>query len=645
MKKQYFQGRGVLLAKLHTFKELIAEKCFDDIYEIIKTYVDENTDKFAGESSTVNEPDEAELVDIEVQFVTAHEKLNNHLKFTVVVSAEIEVSQRKPHSYSESDGVGQWFAVECSGVLENGLNHFETRNVSVYNRYRQQKEGKLSEYLVPITRKEQLDDIAEAFLSRHYPEALEQPIAIDVKKLAEKMGLRIEYMHLSKACTFFGQIYFSDSEAKYYEPDAGVYKQMDVGKGTIIVDPKDFFMRNVGCVNNTIVHECVHWDRHSLFFELEKIFNPTAKVITCKVKEGKKTGNNGSPYDWMEWQANHLAPRILMPAKTTKEKIEELIGKNRKLLPNGTTADILESVIFELSGFFGVSIISAKIRMLDLGYKEAEGVYTYVDNHYILNYSFEQSALERGQTYTIGVQDLLIEYATNLKFRELVDSGSYIFVENHFCINESKYVKFNDLGVPALTDYARQYIDECCFIFDFKLRDNKDYGIDYYTECTLFRSAISKKIIDAVYDDSEHNEEIVKRAQDLKETVTDIAQIKKSLPAQFSETLKAHMKRKHCTVEKLTELSLIGPRTIQRIRNDEDYEVTMEHVISLCIGLQLHPVFSKDMLEKAGLRFKGTEKHITYEVFLNSMYTESIHYCNELLQNYDLPLLGTENLE
>jgi len=55
-------------------------------------------------------------------------------------------------------------------------------------------------------------------------------------------------------------------------------------------------------------------------------------------------------------------------------------------------------------------------------------------------------------------------------------------------------------------------------------------------------------------------------------------------------------------------------------------------------------VFSKDILKKAGLSFKGTEKHITYQLFLDSMYNESIHYCNELLQSYDLPLLGTENL-
>ena len=56
--------------KLHTFKELIEDKCFDDIYEIIKIYVEENSDKVAGKSSRVDDLEEAELVDIEVQFVT-----------------------------------------------------------------------------------------------------------------------------------------------------------------------------------------------------------------------------------------------------------------------------------------------------------------------------------------------------------------------------------------------------------------------------------------------------------------------------------------------------------------------------------------------------------------------------------------------
>ena len=32
---------------------------------------------------------------------------------------------------------------------------------------------------------------------------------------------------------------------------------IDVEAGTIFVDPKAYFLRNLGAVNNTIVHECV----------------------------------------------------------------------------------------------------------------------------------------------------------------------------------------------------------------------------------------------------------------------------------------------------------------------------------------------------------------------------------------------------
>lgn len=153
-----------------------------------------------------------------------------------------------------------------------------------------------------------------------------------MEDLVERMDLTTEYIHLSKTCTVFGQIYFADAEAKFYDREDGVYKQKDVQRGIIIVDPNVFFMRNVGSVNNTIVHECVHWARHSLFFELEKIFNPILKAITYQVKEGKKTENDCTPYEWMEWQVNHLAPRILMLAKTTKKRLKSLLKKMRKSL-------------------------------------------------------------------------------------------------------------------------------------------------------------------------------------------------------------------------------------------------------------------------------------------------------------------------
>lgn len=78
------------------------------------------------------------------------------------------------------------------------------------------------------------------------------------------------------------------------------------------------------------------------------------------------------------------------------------------------------------------------------------------------------------------------------------------------------------------------------------------------------------------------------------------------------------------------------------MRNDEYYSATLENVVAICIGLQLHPIFSKDLLKKAGLGFKNTEKQITYQLLIDSCYNESIHYCNEILQGNGFEPLGTE---
>jgi DNA-binding Xre family transcriptional regulator len=631
------------MVKIKSLKNIIQNFFYNEILQELTEYIENNPSEIDCISYNVDCPDEAFLENFEIKRVNIKEEPNNKLVFEVIVEAELTIAETVKRNREVDSGV-QWFIISCSAVLKNGIKDFSISEIDVYNNNYVGKENNLSEYLVPIIYKEQLDDIAEDFLKKYYPEALEEPLKINTEELANRMGLSIEHLHLTKSCTVFGQIYFSDSKTRFYEPGQEIYENLEVKRGTILVDPKVFFMRNLGTVNNTIVHECFHWDRHKLFFELQNIYNPELEGITCKVREGRKVKDIKTPFDWMEWQANHAAPRILMPAKTTKEKIEELIKKNEKILPNGRRADIIESVIFELKDFFGVSIMSAKIRMIDLGYKEAEGVFNFVDNHYALNHSFELEKYKDGQTYTIKAQDALYQYAANLEFREVIDSGNYIFVDNHFCINDSKYVRINDSGSPTLTDYALQHIDECCIVFESRLRENREYGIDYYTECALFHSAISDKIIENVYTGSD-NEEVVQRAKDLKDTAADIVKIKNSLPAEFSETLKFHMKRKKCTVEKLAELSLIGTKTIQRIRNEKDYPLKMEHVVALCIGLQLHPTFSKEMVHKAGFNFRGTEKQITYELLLDSYYKEPIHYCNEILQDVNLPILGTEDLE
>ena len=321
----------------------------------------------------------------------------------------------------------------------------------MYSKYGSINQNNLTEYLIPIIYKEQLDIIAETFLKRYYPEALEKPMQLPVWKITKRMGLSIKEVNITKTCSVFGKIFFSDSITQYYDSEQKVFKELSVKRGTILVDPNVYFLRNLGCANNTIIHECVHWELHKNYFDLQKIYNQELDAIDCLVEEPTKLQQNWTHYDWIEWQANSIAPRILMPKKQTQKKVEELIYQIKQLSPNLKKTDLMRILIDELASFFGVSKLAAKIRLIDIGYKDAIGINAYIDDHYIQDYTFDHTSLKENQTFDISFNDALFEYATNVQFRNLLDTGKYIYVDNHFCINDPKYIKFDEHGYAANT--------------------------------------------------------------------------------------------------------------------------------------------------------------------------------------------------
>jgi hypothetical protein len=68
------------------------------------------------------------------------------------------------------------------------------------------------------------------------------------------------------------------------------------------------------------------------------------------------------------------------------------------------------------------------------------------------------------------------------------------------------------------------------------------------------------------------------------------------------------------------------------VRNLFKHEIMPLLAPAVCIGLQLNPVFSADMIRKSGNTFRATEEHIIYQMLLNSYYQNSIYECNEILQ-------------
>lgn len=101
----------------------------------------------------------------------------------------------------------------------------------------------------------------------------------------------------------------------------------------------------------------------------------------------------------------------------------------------------------------------------------------------------------------------------------------------------------------------------------------------------------------------------------------------------FGYTLKQLMKWSRVGVRVLSERSLISTKTIQRMRNHEDYQASVETVIALCVGMQLPPPVSHRFLELAGYQIRySSEMWAAYDMILDKYYKQGIQSCNALLR-------------
>lgn len=619
------------MAQNRSFKDYVANRFYSELYSAVSDFLEQSHSDLNVSSRQVRTIDTVELSDIEVKCVFVDNRPGMKIAFDVLVEAEFEISEIDRHT-DRHDQKNQWFKISCTGDLACNLDDFAISGTEEYNN-RSKQSNPMSDELVPIIKKEQLEAIARDFLERYYREALYEPMAIEPAVLAQRMGVSIQLKHITSDFSTFGQIFFTDCETEYYDKENESIKKIDVGRGTIFVDPDAYFLRNLGSVNNTIIHECVHWDKHRKAFELERLYNESATQIKCQVVGGVKDTKIWSATDRMEWQANALTPRIQMPYTQAKVKAAEFVRDYMRRFPESEIIDIMEPVIDEMALFFNVSRFAAKIRMVDLSYEEAIGTFTYIDGRYVRPHAFKKGTIQRNQTFSISERDALIECTMMPSLNEKIKSGNYLFVDSHLCINSPKYILTDDKGNPCLTDYARHHIDECCLMFNLSVqRSVNEYGKKYYTECVLYRDATSDIIFEAHYCNSNANNDIDAQAKAISAYNKELAEIMQNLPGGFSGALKSLMSWKGKTVESLAGDCCLDPKTIQRMRNNEAYDTTIETIVAICIALQLPPSASEALISRSSYSLGVSEKHLTYRFLLNSCYTKTIYECNEMLQ-------------
>ncbi|HEO1305700.1 TPA: XRE family transcriptional regulator, partial [Streptococcus agalactiae] len=561
-----------------------------------------------------------------------YEIINNcELNLEIIVIANVIVRQYIKGEM-EVDTKTKFVSVYAEVELDAGIKNFRIYNTEFKSdQYKKSRNLKLSKDWVPYIRKKDFDDIAEKFLRKYYPQALTQPTPVPVETIVSEMGLSIHQEKLTIDNSVFGKMVFKDTDVEVIEDEQLISKHFN--KGSILVDKDVVFKRNVGSYNNTVIHECVHWELHKVFHEVKMVLDKDHSQVSSWTEENLADSSMWTSLDWMEWQANGIAPRILMPKVQTRIKIRELFQTLTLVNPDISRSELVQEVVDNLATFFEVSRQAAKIRMIDLGFKEANGVYNYLDDRYMRNFAFELEAFDNGSSYTITSNDLCFEYCFNESFRQIIDRNKFMYVDNHLCLKDKKFIYMTKDG-PIMTDYAYEHMDECCLIFKVKSKNFTSISNETYYDYVLNRGVTKESEIKADFVDILQNPSLMDQLPplDMMKLGKKISELLKELPFEFSGTLRSHRKRKNCTQPFLAKLVGITERTLRDYETLEDNLPRLELTLSFCFALKLRPELSDDMIKKAGHQLTISPPHQVYKMLLSTSYYKPLSEINSILQ-------------
>ncbi|HEN0858898.1 TPA: ImmA/IrrE family metallo-endopeptidase [Streptococcus agalactiae] len=621
------------------FDKYIFDTYYEQIVKTVKGFIFNNKDNTDLSTYMVPEPNGFIEFDNFELYKINYEIINNcELNLEIIVIANVIVRQYIKGEM-EIDTKTKFVSVYAEVELDSGIKNFRIYNTEFKSdQYKKSRNLKLSKDWVPYIRKKDFDAIAEKFLRKYYPQALTQPTPVPVETIVSEMGLSIHQEKLTIDNSVFGKMVFKDTDVEVIEDEQLVSEHFN--KGSILVDKDVVFKRNVGSYNNTVIHECVHWELHKVFHEVKMVLDKDHSQVSSWTEENLADSSMWTSLDWMEWQANGIAPRILMPKVQTRIKIRELFQTLTLVNPDISRSELVQEVVDNLATFFEVSRQAAKIRMIDLGFKEANGVYNYLDDRYMHNFAFELEAFDKGSSYTITSNDLCFEYCFNESFRQIIDRNKFIYVDNHLCLKDKKFIYMTKDG-PIMTDYAYEHMDECCLIFKVKSKNFTSISNETYYDYVLNRGVTKESEIKADFVDILQNPSLMDQLPplDMMKLGKKISELLKELPFEFSGTLRSHRKRKNCTQPFLAKLVGITERTLRDYETLEDNLPRLELTLSFCFALKLRPELSDDMIKKAGHQLTISPPHQVYKMLLSTSYYKLLGEINSILQAAEMKTL------
>lgn len=470
----------------------------------------------------------------------------------------------------------------------------------------------LSEYLVPILRKDEIEAGAEALLERYCPAAFEEPRQHDAYALARAMGLEVMRCPLHQRARTRSILFFRPGTVLAAQTDeAGhpveIPHPVEVPAGTILI--------NANAVHKDqcqleIFHECIHYDWHYMFFRLQDMHHSDVSMLRIRrrvVVEDKAPGN---PLTWMEWQARRGSFGLMMPLRVMRPMVARLGGPLEGHSMHAGKR--FERIALAIAAERDWPRFRVRARLIQMGYTAARGALNYVDGAYIEPFAFSLDKGEGRCSFVIDHRGVFSLYRMDEGFRSMIQSGGYIYADGHVCRNDPRYVRRGFSGMK-LTPWANAHVDACCMRF-----------LHVYEPCGAAEYCFGE-----MHSDEEYNRHYLEYAQGTgplagREQLMQMHRVLEALPSTFPEALTYLMRQAHVTIEQLEERAFISGRTISRLRTEERSEYALDQVIAICIALHLPPWLSRELLHRAGLLLRRTKQHLAYQCVLDCMFMDEV---------------------
>lgn len=126
---------------------------------------------------------------------------------------------------------------------------------------------------------------------------------------------------------------------------------------------------------------------------------------------------------------------------------------------------------------------------------------------------------------------------------------------------------------------------------------------------------------------------------------TKINRICDDLPYSFRTRLRYLRESMGYTREKLEEKSNISVQTIKQIENNENRGYSIGTLVALCIGMNLPPELSFELIRKGGFNIENNSciYYCVYCFVLRNMYNLSVNDVNQFLINIGIEPLVLDN--